>query len=119
AGGLMTTAVVSVHRDQTVAGAIAAVRAAVAEDDPVDMVYVTEGEGRLVGHITLPALIAAPEDMPAGMVMDDETLAVEVTDADEDVARTLVHYNLTTVPVVDARGKLLGVVGIDDVIDLF
>jgi CBS domain-containing protein len=119
AGGLMTTTVVSVDRDQSVAGAIAAVRAAVAEDDPVDMVYVTDGEGRLVGHITLPRLIAAPEDMPAGMVMDDETLTVDVTDSDEDVARTLVHYNLTTVPVVDAHEKLLGVVGIDDVIDLF
>ena len=119
AGGLMTTEFVAVFEDQMVSGAVAAVRVAVNDDEQVETVYVLDGGGRLVGQISLAALIAAPAEMEAGMVMDREMLTVLVTDSDEEVARTLVHYGLTSVPVVDRDQKLTGVIGINDVIDLF
>lgn len=119
AGGLMTTRVVTVLEEQTIAGAVAAVRAAVADEDDVERVYVVDQQGRLAGHVPLSALIASPSDMAVSMVMDPELLTVGVGEQDEEVARTLVHYGLTSVPVVDGERRLLGTVGINDVIDLF
>ncbi|MCC6382450.1 MAG: magnesium transporter [Dehalococcoidia bacterium] len=119
AGGLMDTGVVAVPLQATVGEAIQAVRAASREGDPVSQLYVVDGNECLAGTISLASLIAAPDDVEAGMVAQREVHSVRTNDPDEEVARMLVHYGLLSVPVVDEDGHLVGEVAISDVIDLF
>jgi Mg/Co/Ni transporter MgtE len=119
AGGLMTTSFVTVVEGDLVASGLRAVSTAVANGDEVDQIYVTDAEGRLRGSIPLAQLIAAPAQMAVEMVMARDVRTVPLEEPDEEVARLLVHYGLLSVPVIEDSRKLMGVVGIADVIDLF
>lgn len=119
AGGLMTTNFVTLVEGEPVESGLRAVCAAVANGDEVDQIYITDTEGRFRGSIPLAQLIAAPAQIAVEMVMARDVRTVPLEEPDEEVARLLVHYGLLSVPVVDDSRKLMGVVGIADVIDLF
>ena len=120
AGHLMTTKYVWVPPTATVTGALDAVRAFVKENEvsPVYNVYVMREGERLIGLMSLRELIAAD---PLG-TMDDlarTNLIVVPPDMDqEEVARRMAKYDLAVVPVVDENEHLLGVITIDDIIDV-
>ena len=119
AGGLMATSFVTLFEGQPVAAALAAVRAAVENGDEVDGIYVTDAQGRLRGCVGFSRLIASEAHVGIEMVMEEDLRTVPLTESDEEVARLLVHYGLLAVPVVDDSERMMGVVGISDVIDLF
>ena len=119
AGGLMATSFVTLFEGQPVASALAAVRAAVENGDEVDGIYVTDAQGRLRGCVGFSRLIASEAHVGIEMVMEEDLRTVPLTESDEEVARLLVHYGLLAVPVVDDSERMMGVVGISDVIDLF
>jgi CBS domain-containing protein len=119
AGGLMDMNVVTVPEDASIAAAIRAVREASAEGDEVPEVYVVDQLGQLAGELRLASLITSPETAPVGMVMLRDVHTVHTGTSDEETARTLVHYGLLSVPVVDDEGRLKGAVRINDVMDLF
>jgi len=118
AGGLMSCTAVAIDEDQTIGEAVAAVRTAIADGDEVDEVYVLRA-GRIVGILSFATLLAAPAEAVAASVMQRDVHHVETGDSDEEVARTMVHYGLISVPVLDRDGRLKGAVAIGDVIDLF
>ncbi len=118
AGGLMSSTAVAIEEEQTVGDAIEAVRSAVAEGDEVAEVYVVR-DGRIVGILSLATLVATPPADVAAAVMEKDVHHVHTSDSDEEVARTMVHYGLISVPVVDDEGRLKGAVSISDVMDLF
>ncbi len=118
AGGLMSSTAVAIDENQAISEAVDAVRAAVAEGDEVAEVYVLRN-GRIIGVLSLAMLLAAPANASAGSVMERDVHHVHTADSDEEVARTMVHYGLLSVPVVDDEGHLKGAVSIGDVIDLF
>jgi magnesium transporter len=119
AGGLMTTEFVSVSEDLTVEAALEAVRAVarLGRREAMYTIYATDAAGRLQGVFSLRELLAAP----AGARVRDISWADIVSvppDADrEEVAQLTRKYDLVAVPVVDADGRLLGVVTVDDIID--
>jgi magnesium transporter len=119
AGHLMTTDYVSVSPDAMVANALEAVRAfAKDSNEPVYNVYALEKDGRLLGLASLRELIlGAPSD---GLrdIMRANVMTVTAEEDQEEVARKMAKYDLNAMPVVDARGALLGVITIDDIVDV-
>jgi magnesium transporter len=117
AGGLMTTRFLALGDDMTVQRAIEIVRAApVAED--THSALVTDRERRLVGIVPLrKLLIARPGDRVAD-IMSRELHTVPPEMDREDVAREIARYDFDMIPVVDAAQRVLGIVTVDDVLDI-
>jgi magnesium transporter len=120
AGGLMTTAFVSVNADTSVEGALAMVRqtARAGRKKAMHAIYVTDGYGRLRGVMSLRELLAAPEGSLVGDQAWSEVVSVSVDATGEEVARLTSNYDLVALPVVDATNRIAGVITVDDVIDV-
>ena len=120
AGGLMTTEFVSVPDSQTVEEALAAVRiiARAGRREAMGTVYVVDGRGVLSGVLSLRELLAAPEGARISDIAWSEVVTVQATADREEVAQLTSNYDLVAVPVVDADSRLLGVITVDDVIDV-
>ena len=120
AGGLMTTEFVSVPESQTVEGALAAVRgmARAGRREAMNTVYLVDGRGSLTGVLSLRELLAAPEGARIADVAWTEVVSVAATADREEVAQLTSNYDLVAVPVVDTDNRLLGVITVDDVIDV-
>jgi magnesium transporter len=119
AGGIMTTEFVSIPQEVTVERALDLVRTAArsGRKEALYTVYATDMEGRLRGVMSLRELLAAPEGALVSELAWAEIMSVAPTADREEVARVTSDYDLVAVPVVDADGRLLGVVTVDDVID--
>ena len=120
AGGLMTTEFVSVPESLTVEEALRRVRAMARAErrEAMYTVYTTDAEGRLRGVLSLRELLAAPEGARLADLAWSEVVTVAPTAAQEEVARLTSNYGFVAVPVVDDEGRLLGVVTVDDVIEV-
>src|SRR5688500_1202344 len=119
AGGIMTTEFVSLSEDLTVEQALDQVRTAArsGRQEALNTVYATDRNGRLHGVMSLRELLAAPEGSRIADLAWAEVVSVPAATDREEVARVVSNYDLVAVPVVDADGRLLGVVTVDDVID--
>ncbi|MBI4227027.1 MAG: magnesium transporter [Candidatus Omnitrophica bacterium] len=81
--------------------------------------YVTNGQGKLVGALTLQELIGAPSDARLAELMSSiEAIRIPATVDQEDVAKRFAKYDLVSAPVVDEAGALIGVLTVDDIIDV-
>jgi CBS domain-containing protein len=120
AGGMMTTDFVSVPQYLTVHQVISRLRRQKELPDEIYYLYVTDREplGRLVGALTLRRLVAAPPETLIGDIMEKDPIRAHVGDPSEEVAGAIAHYNLLALPVVDEEDHLLGVVTVDDAIDV-
>ena len=119
AGGLMTTEVVSVLETETVEAALAQVRAIArgVRREAMNTIYSVNASGELSGVLSLRELLAAPEGARIHDVAWGDVRHVLATADREVVARMTTEYDLVAVPVVEERGRLLGAVTVDDVID--
>jgi magnesium transporter len=119
AGGLMTTEVVSVLETDTVESALTQVRAIArgGRREAMNTIYSVSAAGSLTGVLSLRELLAAAEGARIQDVAWTEVQHVLGTADREEVARVTSEYDLVAVPVVDERGRLLGAVTVDDVID--
>ena len=118
AGGIMTTALVSVREAVTAARAIEEVRRQGREVEDCYTVYVVDRDDRFVGTVPLDDLIlAAPED-PVSSLVEPAVAAVRPNEDQEELARLMTRYNLPAVPVVESGGRLVGRVTFDDVLDV-
>ncbi|HEX2080899.1 MAG TPA: magnesium transporter [Longimicrobium sp.] len=119
AGGIMTTELVMVPVELTAAQAIDEVRRqAQLVENFHGVVFVVDGDGVLLGTVSLQALVTADPGAPVRALTEDPEAAVLPETDQEEVGRVLSRYNLTIVPVVDGGGRLLGGVTFDDVIDV-
>jgi len=118
AGGIMTTEVLSLAQDLTVEEALAYLRR---NSDHLEMIYylyIVDDEKRLAGVVSLRQLVVAEPTAQLKSLMDEDVISVK-TDADqEEVARLIARYDLLGVPVVDEQNHLVGLVTVDDVIDV-
>jgi magnesium transporter len=117
AGGLMTTEVVALPKNTTAEKAIEYIREKAREYEAVYYIYVLEGQ-RLVGVLSLRELVLAPPKARLGEIMNTDVIKVPVDMDQEDVAYIIADYDLVAVPVVDKEDRLLGMVTVDDVIDV-
>src|SRR5690606_26035251 len=118
AGGIMTPELVRLRETQPAAEALATIRLAAPDAETVYYLYVTDRAGRLVGVVSLRQLVVADPDTPVGELMDRNVVSVPVHMDQEEVARVLVRYGLLALPVINDRHVLLGVVTVDDVIEV-
>jgi len=116
AGGLMTPDRVQLLPDATVADAFAEVRRRAEEVPLVYEVFVVDAAGLLKGLVTLKDLILAEPSTPLSRLLREAPAAVQVEDGLRDVALAAAKYNMLSVPVVDAAGRLRGMVTIDDIL---
>ena len=120
AGGLMTTQIVSVLPTESVETALAQVRgiARSGRREAMTTVYVTDASRRLVGVMSLRELLGAPEGVKIEEAARTDVRSVSPNAHREDVARLISEYDLAAIPVVNEQGTLLGMVTVDDVIDV-
>jgi magnesium transporter len=118
AGGLMQVELVAVPETTTVAETTEAVRANAEEVSTYHFIYVIDNEERLVGVLNLGALLLAPADQMVGDLIKRDVHVVHPEVDQEDVARLFRRYDLVALPVVDDRGRLLGRILHDDVVDV-
>ncbi|MDR2492140.1 MAG: CBS domain-containing protein [Coriobacteriales bacterium] len=118
AGGIMTTEYVSVPEDATVAQTVEQLRSKSEEYDTVHYVYTVDAHGRLIGAVSLRSLVlAAPETRILELATREMVTTSPDTDQ-EEVAETISKYDLLAIPVLDEDGKMLGIVTVDDALDV-
>ena len=117
AGRLMSPDFVAVPETVTVARAIEHIRKAKTGDGAF-YVYVVDDHDHLVGFVPLHRLIAADPAAPIRTIRTEDVESVTVDTDQEEVARLVQRYNVIQIPVVDANRRLLGTIGVDDVIDV-
>jgi magnesium transporter len=118
AGGIMGWEVMSVPDGITAGQAIDEVRRRSSEVGEFYQIFAVDGVGRLVGTIPLHALVVAHPDERVSSLMDRNVFAVQTGMDQEEVAALVSKYDLVSVPVVDAFGRLVGRITIDDVVDV-
>lgn len=117
AAGKMAVNVLSLPETTQVADAIKSIRTA-QEAEMVFYLYVTDDLKRLTGVVSLRDLVTAQPDTQLKSIMTHEVVSVTPETDQEEVARQVSRYNLLAVPVVDKDGTLLGIVTVDDVVDV-
>lgn len=120
AGGLMTTEFVAVSETLTVEEALRAVRtmARAGRREAMYTIYTTNAQGRLQGVMSLRELLAAPEGARIADVAWSEVVTVPPDLAQEEVSQVISNYDVVSLPVVDTNRHVLGVVTVDDIIDV-
>jgi CBS domain-containing protein len=120
AGGLMTTEFVTLPRDLTVGEALARLREMAETPNMIYYLYVVDGEGswQLVGVIALRSLILADPSAPLAEVMRAEFQKAHPDDRAAEVAQKIAEYNLLALPVVDEAGDILGIITVDDAMEI-
>jgi magnesium transporter len=118
AGGLMTTDYISVGLDLTVADVIERIRAVGEDAETVYYVYIVDADHRLLGVVSLRDLLLAAPSERLSEVMTEKVFSVGPETDQEEVARTMAKYDFTALPVLSAERRLLGVITVDDVMDV-
>jgi Mg/Co/Ni transporter MgtE len=120
AGGLMTTEFVTLPRQLTVGEALARLREMAETPNMIYYLYVVEEEGswRLCGVIALRNLILGDPAMPLQDVMRTEFQKATADESASDVAQRIAEYNLLALPVVDESEEILGIITVDDAMEI-
>ncbi|MBO62017.1 MAG: magnesium transporter [Candidatus Marinimicrobia bacterium] len=117
AGAMMTTDVFTLHEGTTSGNAIKTLQ----DQEDAEMVfylYVTDDDDRLVGVVSLRALATTPSDTKLKDIMIKRVHSVRPETDQEEVARVVAQYNFLAVPIIDPDERLLGIVTVDDVVDV-
>lgn len=117
AGALMSSQYVTLANNLTAKEAIDQLRREAPKKETIYRSYITDAKGKLIGAVRLHELILALDNTPIIELMDKDPVTMALDDGQEDVARTINRYDLTTVPVVDTHNTLVGIVTHDDAAD--
>lgn len=118
AGGIMQTEYITVPEDANVEQAIEMIRSSVNEVSGLHSVYIVDQASHLVGVLPLRKLILARPAELVERIMDRQVISVRVDLDQEEVAHVCMRYDLVSLPVVDEEGKLVGLIMVDDVVDV-
>ena len=118
AGRVMTTRFLALDEGVTAQEAIEAIREAGDDAESILYLYVVDAEQRLRGVVPIRRLVAAGPERRCGELMVQDPVSVHPEADQEEVAQIVARYNLLAVPVVDGEDRVLGVITVDDVIDV-
>ena len=118
AGSVMTVEYVSFKDNYTVKQAIEYYRKVAIDKEETDICFVTDTKKKLVGIISLKTLILSKDDSYIQDEMDTNFVSVLTLDDQEEIAALFRKYDLTTMPVVDHEDRLVGVITVDDIVDV-
>jgi magnesium transporter len=117
AGGIMTTEFLALSEDTTAHETIRRLQRAT-DAEHVFYVYVTDKDEHLVGVLSLRQLLTVPPETPLKNIMTRDVFSVSVDMDQEEVARQVARYNLLAIPVVEKDSTLVGIITVDDVVDV-
>ena len=118
AGSVMTTEYMSLKSDMTVADAFERIRRTADEKEDIYTCYVISPSRKLEGTVTLKEMFLTSKDTIIGDLMETNIISANTLDDQEKVAKDMAKYNLTAIPIVDREGRLVGIVTVDDAIDV-
>jgi magnesium transporter len=117
-GRLMTPDFVTMKREWTVAHVLEHVRRVGKDSETLNVLYVTDEHDRLIDDIRIRAILLAEPDRRVEELMDERFVALSVTDKESEAVTLFRKFDRSALPVVDGRGVLLGIVTVDDVLDV-
>lgn len=118
AGSIMTKEFISVTMDQTVTEVISALRRIGKAAETIYYMYVVDEGMHLRGVVSLRDLIVSSEDETVRNLMSDQVISVNLAEDQEEVVRVIQEYDLLALPVIRTDGVILGIVTVDDVLDV-
>ncbi len=118
AGGLMTSGYLALRRRMTAGDALQAIRQWQPTGETIYHLFVVDRYGKLCGVVSLRQLVVASPDTPLTEIMDIDVISVPVGTDQEECARVMSRYDLLALPVIDDNNILLGVITVDDVVDV-
>jgi magnesium transporter len=118
AGSIMTTEFVAISANQTVRSAMYILKKEAPQAETIYYIFVVDEDKRLAGVISLRDLIVSDDETMIAEVMNDRVVSVSVGEDQEEVARMMRDYNFLALPVVDFQNHLLGIITVDDIMDV-
>ncbi len=118
AGSIMTVEYLDFKEYNTIKDALKKIRTDYDEQETINICFITDKKRELIGTVTLKDLVIHEENTPLSEIMDEDFVSVSTLTDQEDVAKLIQDYDLTLVPVVDLEHKLVGIITIDDVVDI-
>ena len=118
AGSIMTTEFIDLKKSMTVEEAFERIRKIGIDTETIYTCYVTDNNRRLLGLVTVKDLLLSEKDSLIGDLMDDNVIFAVTIDDREEVANLFDRYNLMALPIVDKENRLIGIVTVDDAIDV-
>ncbi|MGS4177654.1 magnesium transporter [Staphylococcus pseudintermedius] len=118
AGGIMTTEYISLTINTPVHEALMRVKDQAPDAETIYVIFVVDEDKKLVGVISLRDLIIAENDAYIEDIMSERVISANVADDQEDVAQTMRDYDFIAMPVIDYQNHLLGIITIDDIVDV-
>lgn len=118
AGSVMTAEFLDLHKEMTVSKAIESIRKKGVDKETIYVAYVTNASRVLEGIVSLKDLIFAEPDALIGDIMETDILCANTLDHQEEVVEMIRKYDLLALPIVDKENRLVGIVTVDDAIDV-
>ena len=118
AGSIMTTEYFDLKKDMLVADAFSRIRKIGLDRETIYTCYVTDSRRKLLGVVTAKDLLLSRPDQTIEEIMDDNSIFVTTTDDRETVVQNFEKYDLLALPVVDRENRLVGIITVDDAIDV-
>ena len=118
AGSIMTAEFIDLKKDMTVKEAIERIRKTGEDSETIYTCYVIDRRRVLHGIVTVKDLLLNPDDAVMSDIMETDVICAKTTDDQEQVGQTMMKYDLITLPVVDTENRLVGIVTVDDVMDV-
>lgn len=118
AGSIMTVEFLELKEHLTVEDAITRIRKVGVESETIDISYVLDHKRMLIGMVSLRQILLSEADMTIGDIMDENVIVLSTLMDQEEVAQQFQKYDLTAMPVVDQERRLVGIITVDDVVDI-
>ncbi len=117
-GSIMTTEYLDVKENMTVEDALKKIRRVGHDMETISVIYVLDRDRHLIGYVPLRTLLLAEEDETMDEIMDTNIISASTLDDQEQTARKFEKYDFLAMPVVDKENRLVGIVTIDDALDV-
>lgn len=118
AGGLMTTEYIALNSHLTIMNALIKIKEIAPKTEVIDTIFIINNKRQLVGTVDLRDILSSQGDIKLRMIMDDHLITVTPETDQEEVSLLVSKYDLTTIPVVNKNHALLGIITVDDIIDV-
>lgn len=118
AGSIMTVEYVDLKENMTVEDAIARIRQVGVDSETINICYVLDAKRTLVGTVALRYLLISSPDAVIGEIMHENVIFINTMMDQEEVARQFQKYDFTAMPVVDNENRLVGIITVDDIVDI-
>lgn len=118
AGSIMTVEFVDLKQNLTVQEAVERIRKVGVDSETINICYVLDQRRTLIGTVALRYLLLSPPDAVIGDIMHENVISLHTMMDQEEVARQFKKYDFTSMPVVDNEDRLVGIITVDDVVDI-